>query len=591
MKYPLFSFAALLLTCLPATAQTTPEGPTMGWSSWNTYGANINATLIQQQAAAMAGKGLKEAGYLYVNIDDGFQGKDPDVGRDAEGNLIVNPKRFPKGLKPVADYIHSKGLRAGIYSDAGRNTCAHYYGGQKQEKGVGLYEHDAQDCKFYFNDCGFDFIKVDYCGADGVQNTEKLGLNEQKRYTEISQAIKATGRDVRFNICRWHYPGTWVSNVSTSWRTTPDINCSWGSVKGIIAENLYMSAYSSYGHYNDMDMLEVGRTLTSEEDKTHFGMWCMLNSPLLIGCDLRNIKSTTLTLLKNRDLIAINQDMLGQQAYPVKYLDGCYLLVRDVETFYGLKRVFAVYNPTDEPKTVNVSFHDLCLAGQIRLRDLFRQKDLEATDAETFEVNIPRHGTRIYAAIGERRLEQTRYEAEAAYNSVYQEIYNNQAIKSAVYSADAACSAGYKAGWLGGRKENDLLFRHVHSSDGGEYRLTIAGISGENRNISIEVNGRSVRTISCNSGGWGTVKRFTPVTVTLLPGDNEIRLSNASSWMPDIDYIDVEPTHPTAIGVPAVSTAMESAGNSTAYSTLGVMLPTPPEEGIYIQNGAKILKR
>ena len=149
------------------------------------------------------------------------------------------------------------------------------------------------------------FIKVDYCGGDAGQNSERLGLNEQERYTAISKAIKNTGREVRFNVCRWNYPGTWVSDVATSWRTTTDIADAWKSVRRIIGENLPLAAYSHRGHYNDMDMLEVGRSMSAEEDKTHFGMWCAMNSPLLIGCDMTRIKDNTLKLLTNRDLIAI----------------------------------------------------------------------------------------------------------------------------------------------------------------------------------------------------------------------------------------------------------------------------------------------
>ena len=154
------------------------------------------------------------------------------------------------------------------------------------------------------------------------------------------------------NACRWAYPGTWADNAGFSWRTTGDIYDGWASVKGILAENLYLSAYCYDGHYNDMDMLEVGRSMTTEEDKTHFGMWCIMNSPLLIGCDMTNIKSTTLNLLKNKELIALNQDTLYQQAYVAGLVNGCYILVKDIETLNGNKRAFAVYNPNDAGKSV-----------------------------------------------------------------------------------------------------------------------------------------------------------------------------------------------------------------------------------------------
>ena len=379
-------------------------GPTMGWSSWNTYGVNISDTLIRRQADAMISKGLNAVGYDHINIDDGFFG-----GRNMEtGELLIHPKRFPNGLKPVADYIHSKGLKAGIYSDAGANTCGNMYNGDKLSVNVGFYNYDQHDANFYFKECGFDFIKVDFCGGDAPQNTQHLALDPQQRYTAISKAIRATGRkDVRMNVCRWNYPGTWVHDVAFSWRTTHDIWDGWESVKGILAENLYLSAYSYGGRFNDMDMLEVGRSMTAEEDKTHFGMWCIMNSPLLIGCDLTTIKPEALSLLKNKELIALNQDPLYQQAYVVAKNSGCYILARDIKNLNGTQRAFAIYNPSDTAQRVQVSFSDLCLAGKVSLRDLFLQKDLGQFSG-TYTVTVPAHGPSIDKAQGERRLERAR---------------------------------------------------------------------------------------------------------------------------------------------------------------------------------------
>ncbi len=506
----------------------------MGWSSWNTYGVNINEDLIKSQADAMVEKGLFEAGFNHINIDDGFFG-----GRNTEtGELLIHPTRFPNGLKPVADYIHSKGLKAGIYSDAGANTCGNYYNGDNLSVNVGFYNYDQRDADFYFKTCGFDFVKVDFCGADASQNSQHLGLDPQERYTAISQAIKNTGRDdVRLNVCRWNYPGTWVHDIAFSWRTTVDIYDSWNSVKGILAENLYMSAYCYGGRFNDMDMLEVGRSMTTEEDKTHFGMWCIMNSPLLIGCNLATIKASTLSLLKNKELIALNQDTLYQQAYIAGLSNGCHILVKDLEEWNGTKRAFAIYNPNDDERTATLSFSDIDLGGTVSLRDVFEQTSLgDYTDQ--FEVTVPAHGTRIYVAEGEQRLERVIYEAETAYISDYQELKNNQSEKTGIYESASYCSSGFKAGWLGYSEDNDLQWRNVYSKEGGTYRLTIAYISGENRNITISVNGKKVSTVSVNSGGWSTVAKR-GVNITLEKGMNTIRLSNASGWMPDIDYIRV----------------------------------------------------
>ena len=575
----------LLTLCCVTLMQTSlmaQDGPTMGWSSWNTFGVNISETVIKSQANAMVSKGLLAVGYDHINIDDGYFG-----GRDqADGHLLIHSTRFPNGLKPVVDYIHQKGLKAGIYSDAGRNTCGSMFNGDVTGKGVGLYEHDQQDADFFFKDCGFDFIKVDFCGGSYYHNEDHLVLDERQRYTAIAQAIKNTGRtDVRMNACRWAYPGTWIDGAAFSWRTTGDIYDGWASVKGILAENLYLSAYSSRGHYNDMDMLEVGRSMTTEEDKTHFGMWCIMNSPLLIGCNLTNIKSATLNLLKNTELIALNQDTLYQQAYVAALVNGCYVMVKDVERLNGNKRAFAIYNPNDAGKSVKVDFADLDLAGSVALRDVFLKKDL-GQFAESYTVTVPAHGTRIYVAEAETRLERTRYEAETAYISDYQELKNNQAEQTGIYEASSFCSAGFKAGWLGQSEQNDLLWRDVYSHEGGEYKLTIGFISGENRNITVGVNGTTVSTISANSGGWQKVGTKT-LTVNLQKGRNTIRLSNAKAWMPDIDYIELKPVVSAAIH----DASSDPEADAHSYDLLGRSYTEGKAAGgIVISNGRKVLR-
>ena len=572
----LFIVVAFMFT----TTLSAQNGPTMGWSSWNTYGVNINENLIKRQADAMVSKGLKDVGFDHINIDDGYFG-----GRDkTDGHLLIHKTRFPNGLKPIVEYIHSKGLKAGIYSDAGRNTCGSMFNGDATGKGVGLYEHDQQDADYFFNDCGFDFIKVDFCGGSYYHNEDHLVLDEQQRYTAISQAIKNTGRsDVRMNACRWAYPGTWVSDVAFSWRTTGDINNSWGSVKDILAENLYLSAYCHDGHFNDMDMLEVGRSLSVEEDKTHFGMWCIMASPLLIGCDMTNIKSQTLALLKNKELIALNQDPLCQQAYVAGLTNGCHILVKDIETQNGTKRAFALYNPNDDARAATIKFSQIDLAGKVQLRDVFQKKDLGDFENQ-YEVTIPAHGTRIYVAEGETRLERTRYEAETAYISDYQEIKNNQAEKTGIYEAADYCSAGYKAGWLGQSEQNDLQWRNVYSDNGGKYRLTIAYISGENRNITVSVNGKKVQTVNVNSGGWSSVGRRN-IDINLEKGYNIIRLSNATGWMPDIDYMELKLTEPSAIE----NITMTPDNDAPTYDLQGRRINPNQTRGIVITNGQKIL--
>ena len=533
MKKLLTWFVALALP----TLMVAQNPPLMGWSSWNTYGYQINDDVLKAQADAMVNLGFKECGYNHINIDDGFFG-----GRDANGNLLIHPERFPNGLRPLVDYIHEKGLKAGIYSDAGRNTCASYWGEPKDEigRGVGLYGHDAEDLDLFFNKdkLNFDFIKIDYCGADAGNNDEGLDLDVEQRYKEIAAAIKATGRtDITWNICRWAFPGTWVCDMVDSWRTTEDIYLGWASIKSIIGQSLYLSAYVSPGHYNDMDMLEVGRGLTEEEDKTHFGMWCMMSSPLLIGCDMNDIKGNALALMQNKELIALDQDPLGLQAYVVKRQNGGYVLVKDVEEKYSTKRAIAFYNPTDAAISMSINFSEVDLGGKVKVRDLFEKAD-KGTYEGSYQVNVPAHGTRIYKLEAAQRLERTLYEAETAWLSAYQEIKNNQALGTAIYSEKDGCSGGVAVGWLGNAAGNDLQWRNVFSAEGGEYTLKVFFITGENRTMTLSLNGKEIKTYTGNSGGWGTVGSV-DFDVTLNKGENIVRLSNATGWMGDIDRMEL----------------------------------------------------
>ncbi len=534
----------LLLSLLAAVSCTTPKQrssteiqlPTMGWSSWNTYSVNISDSLIMSQADAMASSGLADAGYNHINIDDGyFGGRDPQTGQ-----LLIHPTRFPNGMKKVVDHIHSLGLKAGIYSDAGANTCGSYYNRDTIARGVGLYGHDQQDADFFFKELGFDFIKVDFCGGNAPQNSDRLALDPQERYTAIRRAIDNTGRsDVRLNVCRWDFPGVWVRDVAISWRMSHDIGDRWQSVKSIIGQSLYLSAYAGGGHYNDMDMLEVGRSMSSEEDKTHFGIWCIMSSPLLIGCDMTTLRSEAFDLLTNRDLIALDQDPLGLQAYVVQHIGETYVFVKDIEERFSGIRAVAFYNPADEPCHMGIDLKDLDLAGGAQVRDLFERKDI-GTVTDRLEADVPAHGTRIYRLAAKQRLERVRYEAETAWLSDYQELYNNQAFQTATYTPVEGCSGGVAVTKLGFKPTNDIQWRDIWSPKGGEYKLTLRCLTNEPRGNIIYLsdnpdNARQVRIAPDTE--WQDVE----VTVNLKPGLNTIRIANDRSGIPDIDYMELQP--------------------------------------------------
>ena len=494
----------------------------MGWSSWNTYHVDINEELIKKQADALITHGLKDVGYLYINVDDGFFG-----WRDETGKMHAHPERFPNGMRPISDYIHSLGLRAGIYSDAGDNTCGSIYDNDANGVGSGLYGHEQQDMDLYLKEWNYDFIKIDYCGA------KELGLDEEKRYAAICEAIKNTGRtDVSINICRWAFPGTWAKKMARSWHISPDIRPRWSSVKNIIQKNLYLSAYAGKGHYNDMDMLEIGRGLKPEEEEVHFGMWCIMSSPLLIGCDLTTIPEASLKLLKNKELIALNQDPLGLQAYVVQHENKGYVLVKDIEQERGKVRAVALYNPSDSICDFSVPMSVLEMGGKVKMRDLVKQKDLKAVQG-TLNRQLPAHSVLILRMEAEQRLEPVRYEAEWAYLPCFNDLGLRP--KTILYAPMKEASGGMKVSYLGGRAENYAEWNKVYSEKGGMYEMTIQYVPHADRKLEIKVNNEKSILLKDLAGTDGQQLASVTVQVRLKPGNNVVRMGSPYCWAPDID--------------------------------------------------------
>jgi len=282
--------------------------PPMGWNSWNKFACNVDENMIKQMADAMVSNGMKEAGYTYINIDDCWHGD-----RDAKGFIHPDATRFPSGMKALADYVHSKGLKLGIYSDAGSQTC----GGRPGSRG-----YEFQDALTYA-EWGIDYLKYDWC------NTE--GLKAEGAYKTITAALKKAGRPLVLSICEWgtDKPWDWGQNVGHLWRTTGDIyNCfdcvkdhgtwkAWG-VMQILDKQEGLRQYAGPGHWNDPDMLEVGNgALTPGEDRAHFTLWTMIAAPLIAGNDLRSMSKETTEVLTNKEVIAVSQDKLGIQAFKV----------------------------------------------------------------------------------------------------------------------------------------------------------------------------------------------------------------------------------------------------------------------------------
>ena len=308
-------FLLLFLTSLNVFAQKF-EGlaltPQMGWNSWNKFGTDINEQMVKEMADALVSTGLRDAGYNHILLDDGWM----EMERDAQGNLVPHREKFPNGIKVVADYVHSKGLKFGLYNCAGSKTCAGYPGSRG---------HEYQDALKYA-EWGVDYLKYDWC------STGKL--NAEEAYITMRDAIYTAGRPILLSICEWgtDAPWKWAQSVGHSWRTTGDIyNCfsckhdhggyfSWGALNILdMRDQDELRKAAGPDHWNDMDMLEIGNGgLTPDEERTHFALWTILNSPLLLGNDLRNMSPQTLDILTNKEIIAINQDSLGIQGFKYK---------------------------------------------------------------------------------------------------------------------------------------------------------------------------------------------------------------------------------------------------------------------------------
>ena len=368
-----------------------PQTPIMGWSSWNNYHVDISEEIIKAQADAIVESGMKEAGYSYINVDDGYFG-----GRDANGRLQAHPERFPNGMKALADYIHRKGLKAGIYSDAGLNTCASYWDQDTIGVGMGFYGHEWQDLNLMLREWGYDFIKIDWCGG------QWLGLDDQTRYTMLGEMIRDIRPDVVYNICRWEFPGKWALNTAESWRISGDIAANFESVMHIVDQNAELWKYAGPGHVNDMDMLQVGRGMSYEEDKTHFSMWCMMSSPLLAGNDLTDMSEETVEILTNEELIAINQDPLVYQARRLEDHGNLELWARPLKSTMSGEVAVALLNRSEETQAMKLELEDVAIdptKGYV-IRDCWAHKTSTESTKPTVSYEVPAHGVVVLKITG-----------------------------------------------------------------------------------------------------------------------------------------------------------------------------------------------
>lgn len=349
-----------LQTSLESFALTPP----MGWNSWNAFGKNVSEQVIRETADSFVTLGLKDAGYSYIIIDDIWQG-----GRDAStGLLYPDSTRFPSGIKALADYVHSKGIKFGIYSDAGDSTCGRM---------PGSYGHEEADAK-QFAEWGVDFLKYDYCYCPDLGSVHSDYKDAMNRYQKMGDALKATGRQIVFSICEWGDRSPWIWGKDAGgqmWRTGSDLYDIWDSprgdadpvgILGSIDAQINLRRYAGPGGWNDPDMLIVGLSNTGNikgggctdiEYRTQMTMWCIMAAPLMIGCEIRHMNETTRTILLNKDVIKIDQDSLGKQGYRVmRNDDGVEVWKKPLS---GNRLAMAVMNRSGKNKSFTTAFKNI----------------------------------------------------------------------------------------------------------------------------------------------------------------------------------------------------------------------------------------
>jgi alpha-galactosidase len=353
------------------TANNLAKTPPMGWNSWNLFAGKIDDQTVRTMADAMVSSGMRDAGYIYVNIDDTWEGV-----RDANGTLQPNHK-FPD-MKALAAYVHSKGLKLGIYSSPGPRTCGGY---------PGSYGHEEQDAKT-FASWGIDYVKYDWCSAAMIYKDDQM----QPVYQKMGAALVGTGRPIVFSLCQYGRDKVqqWGADVAGNlWRTTDDIRDEWSSMIGNIEEQVPTAPYAGPGHWNDPDMLEIGNGhMTDEEYRTHMSLWALAAAPLLAGNDVRNMTPATKAILLNKEVIAVDQDSLGRQASPVKNGD----MEMWVKPLADGSVAVGEVNLGASPAKATIEASDLHLNGHVaKARDLWAHEDVKFT-GDSYSATVPSHG-------------------------------------------------------------------------------------------------------------------------------------------------------------------------------------------------------
>ena len=541
--------ASLALAGLVSQAFAHPDSlvltPPLGWNSWNVFHENINEKQIQEIADAMVNSGLKDAGYIYLNLDDNWM----DTKRDAQGNLQNNPKTFPSGMKAIADYVHKKGLKFGLYGDRGKRTCHHYNSNWQSESGSN--GHEEQDAK-KLAEWGVDYWKYDNCDSDP--------RTQEKDYTAMSNALRNSGRDIVFSICMWEYKD-WMPKIANLWRTTFDIGPEWistswyrGVYEIIDANNKYWQI-AKPGHWNDM--LEVGnRGLSYEEQRSQMTMWSIMAAPIMISSDVRNMSNETKELYLNKDMIAINQDSLGVQGHRISDKNGKQVWTKPLKN--GDIAV-ALLNNNNSTQTVECNFKDIGVEGEVEVRDAWKKKDLGPVSSVSIE--LPAHGSALLRLVlkpvprepfkgkpldipGKIEVEDFDVNGVGQGNTTYNES-DTENHGDSDYRPGTGVDLYKKATGVivGYNQAGEWLEYTVNVAASGKYTMK-ASVASANSTSSfkLSMDGKDITDeipVPAATEGEDNYDEYNEVKadVNLTEGEHILRFTVTGDWM-DIDYIE-----------------------------------------------------
>lgn len=547
-----FGIAVLATLAFAATASANPDSlvltPPMGWNSWNVFHENINENQIKEIADAMVSSGLRDAGYIYLNLDDNWM----DTKRDANGDLQNHPKTFPSGMKALADYIHKKGLKFGVYGDRGLRTCHHYNSNWVSENGS--YMHEEQDAK-KFAEWGVDYLKYDNCDP-------APGSNQEQDYRRMSKALRNSGRDIVFSICAWGYQ-KWMPEIAHLWRTTFDIGPEWISTSWyrglyeIIDENNKYWEIAKPGKWNDPDMLEVdNRNLTYEEQKSQMTMWSIMAAPIMISSDVRKMSDQVKDLYLNKEMIAVNQDSLGVQGHRISDDKGKQVWTKPMRN--GDIAV-ALLNNNTSAQTVECDFSKIGVTGEVEVRDIWQKKDLGKLTHVSVE--LPAHGSAMLRLVikpvprepfGGKpaaipgKIEMENFDipgtgdGNASYNEMdavdHGELNYREGTGVDIYKKATGYIVGYN-------QKGEWLEYTVNVAETGTYTMFAAVASAnETSSFKLSMDGKDITEeilVPKAAEGEENYDDYNKVkaNVNLTKGEHIMRFTVTGDWM-DIDYIN-----------------------------------------------------